>query len=552
MKKKFSKTTFGEKLEQAIKIASNKPETKKNPEKSGSNISKVTATRPVLPAKTPAPPVNNQQKKPPSPPAVVPAVSQNFKTYRNIMSRNFEESLLMKRALRIHLGIDFGTSYSKVVWKSSSFETCYPVRFGKNENNLEDYLIPSMVAFENGCLKAGLSALTAEEKSHKISNFKVCLACETAEQKSCEIKNCSLANWSNADFPADAKGREARFVTAYFLGRLIRRAKSKIIEDLESQGVNPETDIRWSATLAVPDKFMEQPSITAGFRNVLESAWLMSEFFAEKSGLKSIGAFFECYLAACDLTAEIRSGGKSLGCSLHSEVGAEVASITLSPTSEEGLYAFVDVGAGTVDASVFRFFRGEYQTSHVVYAADVFNLGAAHIEAIAYRNFSGNALFWLKQLKECNGITGDAKTFLQPANDALVAASGEIQEKTATNLISVFRNARQKENSTLSWQSWKDLKLVLGGGGAAIPAYRTAATEAFSLKGQDHKPGEVQLEVPANFMMYGLPHAHFHRFAVAYGLVLSRENPLVVVDSNNVKPVSDMKRREIIDPTNDG
>lgn len=68
----------------------------------------------------------------------------------------------------VNLGIDLGTSFSKVVWRLGENEV-HPVCFGENKLDLSHYLLPSIVAFEGENLLCGFEAVAFTKYS--ISNF---------------------------------------------------------------------------------------------------------------------------------------------------------------------------------------------------------------------------------------------------------------------------------------------------------------------------------------------------------------------------------------------
>jgi hypothetical protein len=469
--------------------------------------------------------------------------------YRTIMEQRCEENLSLKPEMRIRLGIDFGTSFSKVAWRMSE-DTCYPLCFGEHPNSLEDYLVPSVIAFDSDNLLAGFET---KNQSHKIPNFKICLACESSSRKNCNLKKCSLSDWETRALPPECKDVEAAFVTAFYLAKLLNLSKLRVRREFQSDGRSPNTVVKWSVSVPVPEKYIEDSPVAASFEETLKIAWLMAEVLAEMPEMKNISTLFSCFKTAKEFVVECQENGRKFDCSVYPEVGAEVASITMSPTSEPGLYAFVDIGAGTVDASVFRFYRDDGDAHRPPYAAEVFNLGAAHFETKAQQFCPNHPKDLIKSVKERNyPIALENSETLKEIKRALRFIAGKINRKTEEKLTQVFREGYNKEPLV---DRWRDLKLVLGGGGASLITYRKAAKKAFSIKeAKEHQepPQTVELNVPNDFKMTYLSTTHFHRFAVAYGLSWGKVNLPEIVTPKEVKPIKTLGKREIIDPTNDG
>lgn len=486
--------------------------------------------------------------------------SGNFGKFKTLMQNKFWKNVEGEspsghqgRPLRINLGVDLGTSFSKVVYRVGS--ESYPVLFGTNKNKVEDYLIPSVVVMTNKGIKCKFE-LNGDENLSKIAqipNFKICLTCEKSNMtKDCTITKCNLSNLRVGYLPSDVAREEATFLTSFYLGKLFARTKDSVRRQLPEQEIPSDITIKWSANLAVPDKFIDS-EVADGFREALEIGWLMSEIFLQYPNFSNKQEAIACFLAAKELQTEIKMDlllqRKDFDCFIYSEIGAEVASVTLSPTSDEGLYVLVDVGAGTVDTSVFNFRREMGDAYQETWAANILKLGAAQIDARANATFTRKSLDWLRQIKE--------NVFHSNNEDPMIHVTGEIksaQEEVITELgkalISVYREAFNKEPSV---ETWSKLKLVMGGGGSAIKAYGETARKAFSPKLSDSKLIEFSdLKVPKDFHLNTIPTKFFHRFAVAYGLSHNLINLPELLSASKIQPKNILRQKVYIDPTNDG
>lgn len=463
--------------------------------------------------------------------------AERINEFWKIMERGFYENFSPVNATRINFGIDLGTSYSKVVWRSEEY--AYPLCFGQNRQNLTDYLVPSTVSFGTDRIICGLDSEHGLPIDFSLANFKMCLACESEKNTDCNIKKCSLTKWNPDFFKPDLENDEAAFVNTFFLAKLIAQTKKLIVAELKDKGVRQPISVKWTTNFSVPEKFIELSAVSVSFHNVFKTAWLMAEIFLEKPDLNDRESVFDCYLVAKDLmrdlTRRLQKQGKDFDCFAYSEIGAEVASIVLSRTTEEGLYAFVDIGAGTVDASVFRFWRDGGETKRPPYAAEVFKNGAAQLEIRASRNseFSSDKL---KEIKEkFMNLSKSEREQYSNEIEFLIFASEEIKVETIKILEKVFREAYEKERNI---DKWKDLKLILGGGGSKLKCYNEAANQAFSLKNSKKPilPETTILPKPDDFQMFGLPESEFHRFAVAYGLSYEIVNLPEMIFAKDVAP----------------
>lgn len=479
--------------------------------------------------------------------------AESIAAFRKIMQTRFDENAKATIPL-VRLGIDLGTSYSKVVWRKGE-DNVFPICFGKNKFDLADYLMPSLVAFDGEKIATGFEAFSFPQSA--ISNFKMCLACESKRDGECNIRKCSLTIWKREFFPVELTGGETRFVNSLFLAKLLARTKESIVDELtKNHGFSVSVKPKWTANYTVPDTFIEQSDIAESFREVFRIAWFMAEIFVKEPNIDNRQTLVECYLAAQDLAKEFSEifDDETLGCSPYPEIGAEVASIVMSRTSETGLYAFVDVGAGTIDASVFRYFRDGNKAERVLYANDISRtLGAAQLEIRASR-ISLSSPNKLKEIKEnYQSFSKLDREKNATEIESLKSASEEIKEEAFNTLKKVFIEAYREKEPNI--EKWKDLKLILGGGGSKIECYEDAALKAFTIQDYIYKdfpqiarePKITDLPKPDDFQMLGLPETGFHRFAVAYGLTYDISQLPKVIFAKDVRSIIQPKSKRKLD-----
>jgi hypothetical protein len=444
-----------------------------------------------------------------------------------------------RRPVPITLGIDLGTSSTKVVWREVDSDRAHPLCFGGRENILDDYLLPTVVAFDGSHLAAGTDTqnfLDANPRAEKFSNFKMCLACVSSEKSECNPERCSLSQWR----PLLAKSRSGdpipsdmavEAVCALHLGKVISLSKKIVQDKLRSRGV--DAPIRWTINMAAPVEHMGEKSVLDAFERVLKAGELMEPIFSEESGPREFYDLLDCYEDARTLSAK-----RDQDCFVYPEIAAEVASMYLSRSARDGLYAFLDVGAGTLDASIFRLYSGDDGPQLSFYAAAVLRFGAAHLESIASRQLAERATGWFKSIKENRASVGSAEFLLpEEAGVFLENANNWIEERVTRGLQRLLKEAFQKERQARPWQ---DLQLMIGGGGAKVPIYTEASKAAFSRLAENMAYG--LLPVPQDFNLMGLPNQVFHRFAVAYGLSFDVPN---LADIHLPAQISELKAEAI-------
>lgn len=458
----------------------------------------------------------------------------------------------------ITIGLDLGTSCSKVVWRYR--DRSYPVCFGKDPGSITDYLYPSTVYFDGQALQTDPDP--GRDRSwrteFRVSHFKVCLACENNPHSKCRIGHCALTTWNPALFSDDIKGKEVSFILAYYLASVLTRARDHIIDEFEKRIQRIDRrNIRWKVCLAVPNRYMAYKNITSEYELVLKTGWLISSALQNLKQKSSARLMKQCYFHASRL-----AGSNPLDCFIVPETVAQVKSFVKSRNTGDGLYALVDIGAGTVDASVFRLFNHPKQGRvHSDYATMVLNTGSAFIESLAFYWFSRQD--WLKesdgvspqyaenrlrevlrQMKENDGESiPDYPTI--PAtelNQSLVEASKRVKFRVHDLLKKLFDEAYKLEPNA---DRWTDLKLILSGGGAVSPVYRNSSTLAFSLEHckPSHPPRLIDFKIPDDFQLGYLRQDQFHRFAVAYGLSLEESEQISFNGAESMQPVASPHQR---------
>jgi hypothetical protein len=426
--------------------------------------------------------------------------------------------------ITINLGIDLGTSYTKVVWRDARMETSYALKLNSSGQGIEAFLLPSRVSIDGTVFSWGPAA---DGAISQVEHFKMCLACAATPESACGPAQCPLTEWAAFLRLPCGTGGPVDLVAAYFLANVIAESRRQISDLLRSRRIS--APIHWSANLAVPVKQMDENGVAERFQTALNAAWLMAAVFEAEPGLSEFSAIQRCYEDALAAATDER-----LDCFVYPEVGAEVASATLSRSARDGLYVFVDIGAGTIDASVFRLYSPEGEPGQHIYDAEVVKLGAAHLEAAAAQKLARASKAVFRNLKEGKiEAKGAGGTLASQSQGCYAETIEQVRNITVDSLVPLLRRAFAKEERRRAWRS---VYLMLGGGGANLEVYQSAARDVFGRLAQEL---EAQiLPVPADFDLNGLPPAEFHRLAVAYGLSIEFVSLPEIALPRDVEPLN--------------
>lgn len=419
------------------------------------------------------------------------------------ISQPAEQSTPSAFPLHLNLGIDFGTSFTKVCYRDAGSENSGIVAFG---DSIETSVVPSLVHVD----AAGALSIPHDGNTEGERYLKMRLA--------------DTDMTSPSDNP-----RRVKALSAWFLATVIHDAKQWILQHkaLLAKG----RSLHWSANVGVPVAYCDSPSLSV-FHEVLAVAWQWSE--------TGIPGTLEAVLEAYERTASPELVQDS-ACQVVAEIGAAVLSFVSSREAEEGVYSYLDIGGGTVDSVAFHFRRG---APIAFYAGKVETLGVEAIANTIMPEVDKDALASL-----ASALPGMADALLRNADDFSAALVGNQLTDFDIERLIPKRKELQSQVSATIWEAkqkdgrdWlreeiqpvirrlmsvdrlrvKKFCIFIGGGGASSKWYQNAVLDTheerqhFNCGIPPYILGEVRR--PKDLEMNGISEKDFHRFAIAYGL----------------------------------
>ena len=145
--------------------------------------------------------------------------------------------------------------------------------------------------------------------------------------------------------------------------------------------------------MAVPVAHAQDKAVEEAFRDCLDRAWRFAQCSEE---------------GRCPISEWVKKVGELRPlesdrylCSIYPEVSANVQAFIQSRAGFQGLFLFVDVGAGTVDASAFMYWpHPSNEKPRSYFAADVSLLGSSQIEIRAAAEVTRNLQEKFRRCKE--------------------------------------------------------------------------------------------------------------------------------------------------------
>lgn len=433
-----------------------------------------------------------------------------------------------------NIGLDFGTAFTKCIVRDLGSDDAFIVPLSRDQ-----FLLPSEVLVGNNSL--GLSGEAVDvEQPFRVQNLKMTLA-ELAAGKNSGVWAGDFLRLSER-YPHAPLAANPAGLTVYFLARAIQKAKAFIAQ--KSPDFDEANGDRCFLNMAVPVAHAEKTAIANKFDACLRQAWLLArESNLQKWDQQQVGE------ALKNLNGTFSAG--ELPCYLYPEVSANVQSYIKSRAGADGLYLFVDVGAGTVDLSIFIYYTHPSNDRPITYVeAGVLPLGSSQIEIRAAHRISQNPL---SAMAYCDGGSVTDKDLLQfklqeiirsikegrkrdePLHQAMKAAETAIEADLFDQAAKVLGGAQLKlvrdangRNRPAGVHQWRTLNLLIGGGGARTALYSNAVNAWFE-QCCHFTPDRKPIPLPQDLKWpTELPAARyaseFSRFTVAYGLSFDRAN----------------------------
>ncbi|HTL90157.1 MAG TPA: hypothetical protein VL134_12215 [Leptolyngbya sp.] len=430
--------------------------------------------------------------------------------------------------LALNLGIDFGTSFTKVCFRNLANDRSEIVTFSDEVTHLAEALLPTTIAIlPDGTLVAGL---TASEWQHHQSPDQTIVEFIKMRLAAFDLPQSS-GSWQLEKIPGVSQAEAIEDLCAYYLSRVIVRAQAWIRRNKPELLVNQK--IQWSANVGVPVEYCDSKAIDR-FRKVLSLAWLLSnEPQTEALTVQNLH----------DQLKPLRSTLQQAAIDCHAvpEIAAEIWSLINSREADTGFYVLFDIGDGTLDGCSFRYWNDEGEKKVDFYSGKVNPLGVTAFSQVLAKEL-GVAEHDIKLT-----ICGDSTRYVDRAKTS--TARNQIQTLVATVVYQGTQKYREHGFKVVQHTSNKPLDVRIAGGGGQTSFYQEAICSTHQARQHNdygiptYQPGS--LPIPKDLETNGIDQREFHRFAVAYGLSIPPgEQPDVRLPSEMepIQPTSSMQK----------
>ncbi|MGV0023960.1 hypothetical protein [Phormidesmis priestleyi] len=403
--------------------------------------------------------------------------------------------------LALNLGIDFGTSFTKVCFRDVVNDRSEIVTFTDEITHLEEALLPTKIGIlPDGTLITGLTVSEWQRDDHPIET--------TVEFIKMRLANFDLpqgaGSWQLKKLPTGVSDAETvENLCAYYLSRVMIRAQDWIRRNKPDLIINQKID--WSANVGVPVEYCDSPAIVR-FKKALSLAWLLSnEPQTELITLQNLHDRLKPLRATLEETA--------IDCHATPEIAAEVWSLISSREVDEGFYVLFDVGDGTMDGCSFHYRNDEGERKVDFYSGKVNPLGVTAFSQRLAQELG------VAEIDVKDTVCGNSTRYFDRFQTS--TARKEIQRLVA-KVIREGSLRYGEHGFRLVYGSKTTLDILIGGGGGQTSFYEQAikSTHQDFQHARSGIPAyEVRsLPMPKDLETNGISQQEFHRFAVAYGL----------------------------------
>ena len=394
------------------------------------------------------------------------------------------------------LGIDFGTRFTKVALSLPHIDRREILTFGSKATRL----LPSRVTIgDDRVFAIGLSPKSTSRQI--IEYLKIWLADPNGEAFGTSMLVGSVP------LP-----RAIKSLCAYYLANILRLGVAAAQAALPAE-LTTDRPVNWFANIGVPAKYCDSDALDV-FREVVRVAWVWHE---RKPDNPLATDLMDDY--ARTLTA---IGDREMRVDTAPELAAALVHFAEHRNTPEGLYAFFDVGGGTVDGSVFRLTRKPDGIRFDILSANVDEIGTM---AIA-RRLVAQAYLQMDEIVEKPVIFGGE----HPTPSSTIPK--KLEERIQTFFTSVMGDAKKKlpgllfGNLSDSLQARSGLNrppkptvpVFMAGGGAGSEWYRKLFYRTHTEYNHESSLGIGGYKIATVPPPIGIVDEQYPRFVVALGL----------------------------------
>jgi hypothetical protein len=393
--------------------------------------------------------------------------------------KQLPDELSSSGAARISVGIDLGTSLTKICARERGKDPDEVVTFACTLPGEQSLLCPSSVALRRGRLFFGSRAEKAidERDAQLFPHVKVCFICEAegGGHKLPDCASCSNGSKCSGIFSLSAggvKSLSASDLTICFLAWVMGSIENSLPAELRTDAANP----RLTFNVGVPVRYLDdEPELRKAYWRVVSHAWRLARGMTQEIDVATVRSWID------QLDGQKLPTASDLPVQLKTEAEGAIVSWLMSPEFLPGPYCLIDIGAFTTDVSIFR--KEEVQNVATLptiafLSADTYRLAVNDVDEQASRahrelwpdDWTVDPPLDLRRIR-ANRESGDwvKKQFRVNNRPPRALSSSVLQfarEFVAIRLLFRFHETLVAGRGKHDIAEWGDFQIFVGGGGA--------------------------------------------------------------------------------------
>lgn len=375
--------------------------------------------------------------------------------------------------LNVNLGIDFGTSYTKVCYRDVGSDKSGILTFEGGP------YLPSIVLLgENGTLSTPLA--NNRRSSTEVAFLKM-----------------RIGEYTN---PQDSMFVQA--LSSYYLAEIIRGAMDRF--RIQESELSDRRQIRWSANIGVPVDHYDSPKLVI-FRKVFAIAWMWAVSNGVPTTVQGAIEQFQIGEGEVNLAAT--------DCHAVPEIVAAVWSFVTSRAARPGIYTYFDIGGGTLDGVCFGYENSKGARLIRCYSGKVAPLGVSLLTHGLRRPGGGN----IERMLTADSLpSAYILNHLAKYENQIRTLVAEIVMTAKCKIWGGFRGIYLEDSVDL-------IPIFLGGGGSRSAWYKLVIKSTYGSRQLD-RAGIPRFDLkevpkPPDLEMNSLSDDNiFSRFTISYGL----------------------------------
>lgn len=425
----------------------------------------------------------------------------------------------------IGIGLDYGTSSTKVVVQDPVLRNAFAVPFGGISHPKNVYLIPSRlgISFDGRCQLVGFNQRGGRGLK---------LALMKSPKKIAELPTSRPIRTN------------ALALVSIYIALVLQEVRMWFLGNFKNEyGTNR---IRWYLNVGIPTPNYDDRELCRAFLDASRIGWRLS-LEKEQITVQTANEFLR------------KSDQEEMDLGIHPdqintvpEVAAEVASYARSPLREMGLHMIVDVGANTMDVATFRIEAPEAVFEYWYLYSEVCEYACHKLHTCRLEQTKKGFDRWFEELRRVDDnraeIPQSYGDYSPPENDLTTADQEFIDMAKLPISRAAAKTYLEKDPNAREWKNGVPLFICGGGSNLGLFAEDVIASARDLLRGYKIADFRIRsLPKPDNLVADKVHPREFHRLAVAYGLSFFYDDIGRIVPPSGVGNIEKIERIKVVD-----